>query len=157
MTPARKTCLLSALVLATACGGDSTAPADVVPGQLAAQWVAEPACLPQCGFTLVSVANPADSLNATAFAGVTTQIVLTRDGTFRLTLLPGPDTASTASVRASGTTLVVTDRAGVVDTLDYTLSGQFLQLRFRRTFRVIDFNGDGQIDPATARGTFRRR
>jgi hypothetical protein len=145
------------LLLAAAACGDGTGPGDAVPPELAARWVAEPACVPDCGFTLTSVANAADSLNATAFAGVTTEITVQRSGTFRLVFRPGPDTASTASVRAVGSMLIVTDAAGVVDTLDYVLRDPWLDLHFRRHFVVIDFNGDGVPDPARARGTFRRR
>lgn len=148
--------ILAALTVA-ACGGDGTGPgADVISAELAARWVAEPACVPECGFAFSSVADPADSINVTAFTGLTTEINMTRSGTFRIQVRPGPDTASTGSVRMAPGILVVTDAAGVVDTLDYTLSGSYLSLRFRRTFAVFDFDGDGENDPAHARGTFQR-
>jgi hypothetical protein len=141
-----------------ACGGDGTGPgAEVVPPELVGRWVAEPACLPLCGFTLASAANPADSVNVTAFTGISTEITMTREGTFRLQTRPGPDTASTATVRVIPGALVVTDRLGTVDTLDYQLAGEYLRLQFRRTFTVFDFTGDGTNDPANARGSFRRR
>lgn len=145
------------LVVVAACGGDGTAPPDVIPLALAATWSAEPACLPHCGLTLESVADPADSVNVTAFTGMATDIILTRDGTFRLRTRPGPDTASVASARVAGSMVIVTDAAGQVDTLDYTLAGQTLAVRFRRTFAVFDFTGDGAPDPAWARGVFFRR
>jgi hypothetical protein len=154
---------VAALGLATlaglgACGGDGTGPgAEVVPAELVGRWVAEPACLPLCGFTLSSVANPADSINVTSFAGISTEITMTREGTFRLLTRPGPDTASTATVRVIPGALVVTDRLGTVDTLDYQLAGEYLRLQFRRTFTAFDFTGDGVNDPANARGSFRRR
>jgi hypothetical protein len=157
MRDARSAALAAATIALVACGGDAAGPADAVPAELAATWVAEPACLPHCGFTLASVANPADSINVTAFAGLSTEIAMTRDGTFRLRTRPGPDTASVARVRAVARMLIVTDAAGTVDTLDYALAGQYLQLRFRRPFAVFDFTGDGRNDPAHARGTFRRR
>jgi hypothetical protein len=141
--------------LAAACG-DGTGPgADVVPPELVATWVAEPACLPQCGFTLAWVENPADSINVTSTTGLTMEITLTRTGTFRLVQRPGSE--STAEVRVAPGMLIVTDQAGVVDTLDYSIAGSYLQLHFRRTFSVIDFNGDGTLDPARARGRFLRR
>ena len=127
-----------------------------LPAELVGTWAAEPACLPHCGFTLTSVADPADSLNATAW-GLTTEISMTAAGAFRLSVRPGPDTASTAAVRAEGATLIVTDPAGAVDTLDYSLNVDLLTLRFRRVFTVVDFNDDGVADPAHARGTFRKR
>jgi hypothetical protein len=149
---------LATSLLLTACGGDGTGPeGDVIPAELAARWVAEPGCLPNCGFTLSSVADPADSVNVTAFTGLTTEINMTRSGTFQIQTRPGPDTASTGSVRRAPGILIVTDAAGTVDTLDYTLSGEYLSLRFRREFTVFDFTGDGVNDPANARGTFRRR
>jgi hypothetical protein len=150
--------LAAAALMVAACGGEGgTGPAEVIPAELAATWVAEPACLPECGFTLASAANPADSINVTAFVGLSTEITMTRDGTFRLRTRPGPDTASVAQVRAGAGVLVVTDGAGAVDTLDYSLAGDYLHLRFRRHFTVFDFTGDGTPDPATARGRFRRR
>lgn len=147
------------LVLAAglAACGDGTGPGDVVPPELAARWVAEPACVPACGFSLISVAEPSDSLNVTAFAGLTTEIAVSRGGTFRLSIRPGPDTASTASVRVEGSTLIVTDAVGMVDTLDYVLREPYLELRFRRHFVVLDFDGDGTPDAARARGTFQRK
>jgi hypothetical protein len=158
---ARRALAAVALVTVTglgACGGDGTGPGvEVVPPELVGRWVAEPACLPQCGFTLSSVANPADSVNVTAFTGISTEITMTREGTFRLQTRPGPDTASTATVRVIPGALVVTDRLGTVDTLDYQLAGEYLRLQFRRTFTVFDFTGDGANDPANARGSFRRR
>jgi hypothetical protein len=148
----------AALALAAGACGDGTGPGnDAIPAELAAVWVAEPACLPLCGFALSSVANPADSVNVTACTGITTEITMTRQGSFRLRTRPGPDTAAVGSVQAFPSLLVVTDAAGVVDTLDYQLAGDYLQLKFRRTFAVFDFDGDGVNDPAHARGSFRRR
>jgi hypothetical protein len=149
--------LAAAVLLAVACGGDGTGPADVLPAELVGVWVAEPACLPQCGFTFESLANPADTLNVTAFVGIATEVTLGRTGTFQMRTRPGPDTASVAQVRAAPGILVVTDAGGAVDTLDYSLSGDWLAVRFRRPFSVFDFTGDGVADPARARGVFRRR
>lgn len=145
------------LVAGLAACGDGTGPGDAVPAALAARWVAEPACLPSCGFSLISMANPTDSLNVTSFAGLTTEITVNRGGTFRLAFRPGPDTATTASVRAEGSMLIVTDAAGTVDTLDYVLREPYLDLQFRRAFVVLDFDGDGTPDSARARGTFQRK
>jgi hypothetical protein len=159
----RRTCfgLRTPLALAAAglvaCGGDGTGPADVLPAELVGLWVAEPACLPNCGFTFASVAQPSDTLNVTAFVGLSTEITLTRDGTFRMRMRPGPDTASVARVHAGPGILIVTDAAGAVDTLDYTQAGNRLDVRFRRPFAVFDFTGDGVPDPAHARATLLRR
>jgi hypothetical protein len=155
-SPVRASAAVLALTLA-ACGGDAAAPGATLPAELVATWVAEPACLPACGFTLSHVANPADSVNITASVGISTEIAMTRDGTFRMRTRPGPDTASTARVRAEGAMLIVTDAAGTVDTLDYAVTATSLRLQFRRKFSVFDFTGDGVPDPATAVGHFRRR
>ncbi|CAN5895166.1 hypothetical protein BH23GEM9_BH23GEM9_30860 [soil metagenome] len=148
-----------AVVMAVVVSGcsDSSGPGDMVPAALVGTWVAEPACLPLCGFTLSSVANPADSVNATAVLGIETEISMTRAGVFRLVTRPGPPSLP-GTVRAeAGNILVVTDALGVVDTLDYTASATHLHLRFRRTFLAFDFTGDGTFDPANARGSFQRR
>jgi hypothetical protein len=141
---------------ALACG-DGTGPGEQVPAELVGLWVAEPACVPQCGFTLASVANPADSLNATALLGISTEITMTRNGTFKLQTRPGPDSGAAGTVQVRPGMLIVRDPAGVVDTLDYQLSGNYLRLQFRRTFDTFDFTGDGVNDPAYARGSFQRR
>jgi hypothetical protein len=152
-----KSLAVAGCVVATACGSDSAAPGgDAVSAELAAVWVAEPACLPECGFTLASVANPADSVNATAVLGVEVEISMTRAGVFRLTTRPGPPAAQ-GTVRQEPGMLIVRDAAGVTDTLDYTLAGALLHVQFRRTFQVFDFTGDGVADAARARGSFRRR
>lgn len=148
--------LALALALA-ACGGDGTGPEEeVVPASLVGTWSASPSCVPECGFTLESVANPADSVNITAFAGIATEVSMTRGGSFVMRTRPGPDTATAAQVRVAGSTLIVTDAGGQVDTVDWAVTGAFLDLRFRRHFRVFDFTGDGVMDPAVARGRFRR-
>jgi hypothetical protein len=154
--PGRLAAMLSLPLLLAACGGDGTGPGEVLPAELVATWAADPACLPACGFTLSHVANPSDSLNITSAVGISTEITLTRNGTFRMRTRPGPDTASTAKVRAQAGMLIVTDAMGTVDTLDYTVTASTLNLRFRRTFAVFDFTGDGVPDPAHARGAFRK-
>ena len=153
----------NSLVTALGCGlvlaacGDDGAPRGDIPAELVATWVAEPACRPQCGFTLASVADPADSLNVTSFGGLTTELSIASNGTFRVASRPGADTISAGRARVEGSMLIVTDAAGTVDTLDYALTGAYLDLVFRREFVVLDFDGDGVLDPATARGRFRKR
>jgi hypothetical protein len=144
------------LALATGCS-DSSAPADALPAALVGNWVAEPACLPNCGFTLRSVANAADSVNATAFVGMTTEISMRADGRFTLAFMPGGGTPMPGTAHVSGSMLIVRDAAGVVDTMDYTVTASVLDLRFRRTFTSFDFTGDGEPDPAHARGVFLRK
>jgi hypothetical protein len=144
------------LALATACS-DGSGPDNVLPAALVGNWVAEPACLPNCGFTLTSVANPADSVNATAFVGMTTEIAMRADGRFTLTFMPGGGTPVPGTAHVSGSMLIVRDAAGVVDTMDYTVTASVLDVRFRRIFTSFDFTGDGEPDPARARGVFLKR
>lgn len=144
--------LMIALLLLTACGDGTGPEAARIPAELAGRWVAGPACA-ECGFTLTSTQNEADSLNFVTFAGATVEIEMTRAGAFRLGY---GGTVDHGQARAAGGALIVTDAAGVVDTIDYALRGDLLDLAFRRTFEVIDFDGDGAADPARARGTFRR-
>jgi hypothetical protein len=144
--------LLLAVLFLAACGDGTGPQQDAIPPELAATWAAEPACLAQgCGIVLSAVANPADSINITAAMGMSTEIAMTRSGVFRLTVRPGPDTAMVGTVRAAGAALIVTDRAGVVDTIDYQLAGADLHLRWRRSF------SNDLLGAAHMRGTFRRR
>jgi hypothetical protein len=149
-------CLAALLALTTGCS-DSAAPDPVLPASLVGNWVAEPACLPHCGFTLTSVASPSDSINATAFVGMTTEIGIHADGRFTLAFYPGGATPIPGTAHVSGTMLIVRDAAGVVDTMDYVVTPSTLDLRFRRTFTSFDFTGNGQPDPARARGVFLKR
>jgi hypothetical protein len=144
------------LALATGCG-NGAGPDDIIPAALVGNWVAEPACLPNCGFTLTSTANPADSVNATAFVGMTTEIGIRGDGRFTLAFSPGGGAPQPGTAHVSGNMLIVRDAAGVVDTMDYTVTPSALDLRFRRIFTSFDFNGDGAADPARARGVFVKR
>jgi hypothetical protein len=149
-------CLAVLLALTTGCG-DGAGPDPVIPALLVGNWVAEPACLPHCGFTLTSVASPSDSVNATAFVGMTTEIGIRADGRFTLAFYPGGGTPLPGTAHVAGSMLIVRDAAGVVDTMDYVVTTSTLDLRFRRVFTSFDFTGDGTPDPARARGVFVKR
>jgi hypothetical protein len=142
--------MLMAAILLSACG-DAAGPEDVLPAALAGTWIAEPACLPNCGFTFESLLNPADTINATSFAGITTEVAMTRAGRFTLVFRPGGEGGSTGTARVEGGLLIVTDAGGVVDTIDYSVTAAVLQMRFRRPFPSFDFNGDGERDLAWVR------
>jgi hypothetical protein len=53
--------------------------------------------------------------------------------------------------------LVVTDRSGAVDTLDYTVRADTLAMTFRRVSTTVDLNFDGVPDPARVTGRLLRR
>jgi hypothetical protein len=143
--------------LSIAACGDGAGPSDVIPPELAGSWEASPGCLPSCGFTFVAVANPADSINVVDFIGLTMEVTLTSRGRFDLIARPGGIPPVTGQVEVEGTTLLVRDNAGNQDTLDFTVTPQVLTLRFRKTYDVLDFDGDQIADPAIPRGVFLRR
>jgi hypothetical protein len=152
----RRAVVLVAAGMLAGCG-DTIAPAAVVPADLVGNWVAEPACRPQCGFVVISEENPEDSINITQFTGATTIFRIGANGSFGVASLPGPDTVTPGRVRVVGTMMIVTDAANQVDTLDYVRVGEYLDLEWRRRFTNIDFDGDSMADPAIARGRFWRR
>jgi hypothetical protein len=140
--------------LALAACGDGTGPGsdDAVPAALAGTWVADQSCLPLgCGIVLAPAGNEADSINVTHFLGLSTEITITRAGVFRLVTRPGSDGPSTASARADAHMIIVTDPAGTVDTLDYTVTSSTLRLRWRRTFE------NELMGPVRMRGTLHKR
>jgi hypothetical protein len=158
MKSSRPLAVLSSLLLLAACGDGAGPGEPVIPDALVGTWVAEPACLPNCGFTFISVANPQDTLNATAFVGVTTEIGIHASGRFTLFFMPGGGQAPTEGTAwTSGNRLMVRDGAGAVDTLEYTVGAGVLELRFLGIVDAFDFNGDGTPDPARARAVLRRR
>ncbi|MGH7448647.1 MAG: hypothetical protein ACRELT_13845 [Longimicrobiales bacterium] len=136
--------------------GDGAGPSAEIPPELTGSWEAAPGCLPNCGFTLIRVDNPADSINFVAGTGTTFLLTLTAGGGFDLNeVLGGIDIRGRA--RAEGAMLILRDDAGVQDTADYALSGLFLSLAFRGITEAFDFDGDASGDPAVVRATFRRR
>lgn len=130
--------LARALALALAlpaCGSDGSGPANTIPAELAATWTASPACRPQCGFTFISVANPADSLNFTAL-GAITRFTLNTSGGF--TFDPGLPTIDGISgrMRLEPGTLVVqpTNEFPEEERIDYLLlTPDRLRLDWRET------------------------
>ena len=145
--------LLAGLTVA-ACG-DSAGPSDLIPQELAGAWLAAPECLPQCGFTLMRISNPADSVNFVSGLQQTFLMTLTTSGRFGLTGLGGASTIR-GRVEAEGAMLILRDEAGAQDTADYTLQGEYLGLAFRGVAEQFDFDGDGVGDPAMVRARFRR-
>ena len=134
--------------------GDSSGPDVVLPAELVGGWVAEPACAPPCSFALAWTANPQARFDAVTSLGITVRINVTSAGRFTRS---GTGDAESGQARVEGSTLIVRSDAGVVDTIDYVLQGTDLHLDFRREFTEVDFNGDGQLDPAHVTGVFRRR
>ncbi|HSK21356.1 MAG TPA: hypothetical protein VK912_19525 [Longimicrobiales bacterium] len=145
--------LMAGLVLAGC--GDSAGPSDVIPPELAGSWLAAPACLPECGFTLMRISNPADSVNFVSGLQQTFRVTLTTSGRFNLTGLGGASSIR-GFAEAVGSMLILRDEAGTQDTADYTLQGEYLGLTFRGVAEQFDFDGDGVGDPAMVRARFRR-
>jgi hypothetical protein len=138
-------------VLVGACG-DGTGPAAAIPEALVGSWIAEPACVPECGLVVKSVANPQDSVAVTAVLGVTAQINIGRSGTFQLTTIPpipGGILAGTARVEANE--LVVRDAQGNEERLSFSVTSTTLTLEFAGE---LDFDNDGTPEAAVARGVF---
>lgn len=147
---------VAALLVATTGCGDSTAPADVIPEAVAGAWDAAPYCLPECGFTLVRLDNPADSVNFVSGLQQSFLFTITTTGRFDLT---SPGGAGTIRGRAwaEGSAIIFRDQSGVQDTADYTLTGDYLGLMFRSVTTQFDFDGDNVGDPSTIRARFRRQ
>jgi hypothetical protein len=140
---------VAGVLLAAACG-DGSGPSNVIPEELAGDWVAEPACLYTCGFTITPVATPADSVNVIASYGITMDLSLSRSGRLELVALGGgPVEPITGQARVEGQMLIVTSGTAV-DTIDYQLAGSSLAFAFRE---LITLNGA----PSEVRGVFVRR
>ena len=141
-----------AVSLAAGCGDGGAGPEeDAVPAELAAEWYTGATCYPQCGLTLVPVANPADSMNFTRTS--TTTLRLTRSGGYSMRIVGTADTTVTGRARAESGYLVLADPAGA-DTADYQLEGEYLMLHWRRVVALND--GVTTVD-ARLKGRFRRR
>ena len=147
---------LLAISAALAACGDSSGPSNLVPDELAGFWEASPACLPECGFTLQRISNPADSINFVSALEQSFVVNLTTSGRFNLTSA-GAGITLRGRVEAVDGMLVLEDEAGVRDTADYVLQGEYLSLMFRNTTENFDFDADGQGDPALVRARFRAR
>lgn len=136
--------------------GDGTGPSDAIPAELAGTWEAAPSCLPNCGFTLIRIDNPADSVNFVSGLDLTFFLTLSPGGRFDLTGEGGVGTVR-GEARAEGSLLIMRDEAGTQDTADYALAGEYLGLSFRGVAEQFDFDGDGEGDPSMVRAWFRRR
>jgi hypothetical protein len=145
---------LAVLVITAACGGDAAGPA-TIPAELVGTWVAEPACVPDgCGLTLKSVADPAISFFVTDL--ITTQITIRANGSFLLETLPTAPgmPAISGTARAVGNVLYVKLANGTEESLEWSVAGTWLTVRFHGTY---DFNGDGVSEAAVMDGVFRKR
>jgi hypothetical protein len=149
----RRGTLLASVLLPAACGGadDATGP---IPRELAATWEADRRCVPGCAFHLYTTDVPADSLNLLAW-DFHVQIVLGRNGGFRMQAGIGNDTTFQGTARLEEDRLVVTDLAGSVDTMTFQLDDARLQITMPTHFRVE--SGDQVFDAPFARGILQRR
>jgi hypothetical protein len=130
--------------------GDSSGP-QTMPAGLIGSWEARTSCIPECGITIFSVANPADSVDTTRL--VATEVTIQAA---RFTLQSGGGATISGAARVEGTRIMVRGPSGAEEGIDYSLSpdGRLLTLFFDGVF---DFNSDGSTEPARARGIFRRR
>ncbi|HSJ06012.1 MAG TPA: hypothetical protein VK936_04870 [Longimicrobiales bacterium] len=139
-------------VVAAGCGDGGSGPeGDLIPAELAAEWYTGATCYPQCGLTLVPVANPADSMNFTRTS--TTTLRLTRSGGYSMRIVGTADTTVSGRARAEAGYLVLSDPTGA-DTADYVLEGEYLSLHWRRRVAVSD---GGTTFDARLKGRFRKR
>ncbi|HEX6133953.1 MAG TPA: hypothetical protein VFZ24_08315 [Longimicrobiales bacterium] len=145
------------LVLLSACGDGGTGESDAIPDVLAGSWEASLACSPECHFTLVRLDDPSQSLDfVSGIPGSIFLLELTRQGGFELEAVAANETIR-GTVRAEGSLLILRDNAGVQDTADWSIAGEYLRLDFRGETDEFDFDQDGLPDPATIRARFRRR
>lgn len=147
--------LLLLAVTVTSCG-DGEGPTDMIPAELEGSWEAAPSCVPDCGFTLARIDNPADSVNFVSALQQTFVLSLTLSGRFSLASTSGGTTIR-GRAHTEGSMLIVRDDAGAQDTADYTLQNDVLGLRFRNVTEQFDFDDDGVGDPSTIRAYFRRQ
>jgi hypothetical protein len=147
------------LVLAlagAACGGDAAAPSPEVPAALVGIWVAEPACLPDCEFTVFDRAQPSQSINLVAF-GLGVEMTVQATGRFRMEVRLVRDTLLDGTVRVVGDRMLVSSGGGAtVDTLEFTIDEPWLELQLRSRL-AYDLDADGTDDDVGLRGKFRRR
>ena len=150
--------LLAALVLAACGGGDGTGPGSALPAELVGSWAADANCVVRgCGFTLHSVANPADTVNLVSQGIASVYLTLGGGGAARLQLIsPVTDTTLSGTASTSGSDLLITS-GGSADTIGYAVDGSLLRLTFQSELTVWDFTGDQVPDPATVTATFEKR
>lgn len=143
-------------VVAVAACGDSSGPSEMIPDALTGFWEAAPSCVPECGFTLVRIAAPSDSVNFVSALQQTFVLSMTESGRFNLLSVGGGVTIR-GRAEAVGQMLILRDEQGTRDTADFTLEGEYLGLEFRDVTEQFDFDSDGVGDPATIRARFRRQ
>jgi hypothetical protein len=152
----RLSLILAVAVAAAACGGDATGPARDVPDALVGVWVAEPACLPECEFTVFDRQHPANSINFVAF-GLGVEMHVQATGRFRMEVRLARDTLLDGTVRVEGDRMLVSSTGtATVDTLDFTLAEPWLEIQLRSRL-AYDLDADGTEEDVGLRGMFRRR
>jgi hypothetical protein len=145
--------------LAAACSDDDGPDlTDPVPASLAGDWEATPECRPPCAFTVIPVANPADSISLLDLSA-SVEISIGTGGGFVLRLqLPGSGVLPLAgTARTVGSTIYVTGPGGAVDTATYSLANDLLTLEYQNEIKGIDFDEDGVADRGRVRAILRRK
>ncbi|HEX7089298.1 MAG TPA: hypothetical protein VF192_04140 [Longimicrobiales bacterium] len=143
--------------LAAACGDDEPDLTDPVPETLAGDWEATPECRPPCAFTVIPVANPADSISLLDLSA-SVEVSIRTGGGFVLRLqLPDVGVLPLAgTARTEGSTIYVTGPRGV-DTATYSLANDLLTLEYQNELEGIDFDEDGTPDRGRVRAVLRRK
>ena len=154
----RRGMALGLALLALACGDDGTGPSADIPAELVAVWEAGPACA-ECSFTLFDRAQPDASIDLVQSPPFLT-VALDIRATGRLSLFvrgPAADSLLTGAVQVqNGQLLVSAAGTATVDTLDYAIRGNLLDLVLRSQV-LHDFDGNGSEESIGMRGTFRKR
>ena len=143
-----------AATLLLGCGGDSSGPTSSIPAELVGNWIAEPACLPICGWTLTSSTDPEVSLN---FVDdplfITVGVGIESDADFELSF-SGQSAPERGTLRVQGQMMIITADAGAVDTADYHIQNGYLHMQLRKEYA---FSVGGQAHSGRPAGVFERQ
>lgn len=144
--------LAGALLLG--CGSDPSDPGNRIPAELVGSWIAEPACLPECGWTLTSSTDPEVSLNfVDEPLNMTIGVGIEADGDFELSF-SGQSAPERGTLRVEGQLMIITDQGGQVDSADYHIEGAYLYMQLRKEY---NFSVGGAAHTGRPLGIFERR
>lgn len=143
--------------VAAGCGSDGTGVEAAIPAELVGTWEAAPDCMPACGFTFVSPADPADTTNVTNVLDTTSRFTLNESGSFIFSVDVASAATTAGRVRVEGSTLVVQATAEFPEErIDFSRAGNLLTLAWRETY-AFDLDNDGVAEDFIVRGVFERQ
>jgi nitrous oxide reductase accessory protein NosL len=146
---------IAACVLVASCGSDQDPDPDI-PAELVGNWVAQPACSPDCEFTFTMVDDPSQSVDIITALNFSVDIGIAASGAFTLDFSGGTG-PETGTVRVEGSRMLVRDNTGVTDTINWHIANELLYLDFEEAYTVLDIDQDGALDASIAAGVFARR